>query len=174
MHPFVLSYTALVVLVGIERCAELAVARRNARIARSRGAVEFGRRHYPLIVLLHSGLLAGAVAEVWLRRPIVPVGVAAALLLVLLAAQLLRWWCIATLGPQWNTRVLVIPGARRVRHGPYGWLPHPNYLAVVGEGAALPLIGGAWITAVVFSVSNLVLLGQRIRVENRALLDLSG
>jgi methyltransferase len=167
------GYTVLVGLVALERCAELVVARRNGRIARSHGGVEFGRRHYPVIVLLHSGLLAGAVAEVWLRRPGVPAGFAAAMLALLVAAEILRWWCIATLGPQWNTRILVIPGARRVRHGPYRWLRHPNYVAVALEGAALPLIGGAWITAVVFTVANLALLTWRIRTENDALENLA-
>ncbi len=173
MLPRLIGYTVLVGLVALERCAELVVARRNMRIARSHGAVEFGRRHYPVIVSLHTGLLAGALAEVWLRQPVVPVGFAGTMLVLVVAAQVLRWWCIATLGPQWNTRVLIIPGARRVRHGPYRWLRHPNYLAVIIEGAALPLVGGAWITAIVFAAANFALLSWRIRVENNALKDLA-
>lgn len=162
-------YTALVGLVAVERCAELVVARRNAGIARSHGAVEYGRSHYPLMVLLHAGLLAGVVTEVWIRRPAMPVGISAALFVLLLAAQALRWWCIASLGAQWNTRILVIPGAGPVRHGPYRRLRHPNYVAVVAEGVVLPLIGGAWITAVAFTAANLALLTWRVRTENHAL-----
>jgi methyltransferase len=90
-----------------------------------------------------------------------------------LAAQALRWWCITTLGRQWNTRVVVVPGATRVANGPYRVLPHPNYLAVITEGAALPLAGGAWITAVLFTVANAALLRTRIRVENEALQGLT-
>lgn len=165
----VIAYTVLIGLVTLERCAELAVARRNERVTRSQGAVEFGRGHYPLIVLLHTGLLVGALVEVWMRRPVVPSGVAVAFLMLVLAAQVLRWWCIVSLGPQWNTRVLIIPGGRRIHHGPYRWLRHPNYVAVIAEGVALPLTGGAWVTAIAFTAANLVLLRRRIRVENRAL-----
>ena len=88
---------------------------------------------------------------------------------VVLAAQGLRWWCIGTLGRQWNTRVVVVPGAERVTGGPYRVVPHPNYVAVVAEGVALPLVNSAWITALMFSTLNAVLLRERIRVENRAL-----
>jgi len=90
-----------------------------------------------------------------------------------LAAQGLRWWCIKTLGPQWNTRVIVVPGATRVLAGPYRFLPHPNYVAVVAEGVALPLVGGAWRTALGFTIANALLLRTRIRVENDALRSLT-
>jgi methyltransferase len=86
-----------------------------------------------------------------------------------LCAQGLRWWCIATLGRQWNTRVIVIPGAPRVTSGPYRLLSHPNYVAVVLEGVALPLVHTAWITAIGFTVLNAALLRTRIKVENAAL-----
>jgi methyltransferase len=86
-----------------------------------------------------------------------------------LCAQGLRWWCIATLGRQWNTRVIVIPGAPRVTGGPYRLLSHPNYVAVVLEGVALPLVHTAWITAIGFTVLNAALLRTRIKVENAAL-----
>jgi methyltransferase len=89
------------------------------------------------------------------------------------AAQVLRWWCITTLGAQWNTRVVVIPDAPRVTGGPYRFLPHPNYVAVVLEGFALPLVHSAWITAVVFTVLNATLLRTRIKVENDALASLT-
>ena len=91
------------------------------------------------------------------------------MLAVVLAAQALRWWCIATLGHQWNTRVVVVPDASRVTGGPYRFLPHPNYVAVVLEGVALPLVHTAWITALVFTMLNAALLMTRIKVENAAL-----
>jgi methyltransferase len=92
---------------------------------------------------------------------------------VVLAAQALRWWCITTLDYQWNTRVIVIPGASRVAGGPYRLLSHPNYVAVIAEGIALPLVHTAWITALVFSLLNAWLLSTRIRVENGALATLT-
>ena len=81
--------------------------------------------------------------------------------------------CIATLGRQWNTRVVVVPGAARVANGPYRFLPHPNYVAVVAEGVALPLVHCAWVTALIFSLLNAALLRTRIKVENAALRSLT-
>ena len=162
-------FTGLVTVVALERLAELAVSRRNAEWSTRRGGVETGRRHYPVMVLLHSGLLAGALVEVWSRRPeFVPV-LGWTMLALVVASQALRWWCIATLGPRWNTRVIVVPGLPLVTRGPYRWLSHPNYLAVVVEGFALPLVHSAWITALVFTVANAGLLLVRLRVENDAL-----
>ncbi|MFJ7998175.1 isoprenylcysteine carboxyl methyltransferase family protein [Streptomyces sp. NPDC096310] len=162
-------YTVLVLAVAAERVAELAVARRNARWSLARGAVERGRGHYPPMVVLHTGLLVGCLAEVALAgRPFVP-ALGWTMLAVLVAAQALRWWCIRTLGPRWNTRVLVVPGLPLVTGGPYRLLRHPNYVAVVAEGVALPLVHGAWLTALVFTVLDAALLTVRIRCENGAL-----
>lgn len=162
-------FTALVVAVGLERLAELVVSKRHAAWAFSRGGVEYGRRHYGVMVVLHTALLVGAVAEVWwLDRPFLPV-LGWSMLALVLASQALRWWCIRTLGPQWNTRVIVVPGLPLVSRGPYRVLRHPNYVAVVVEGVALPLVHTAWVTAVLFTVLNAALLTVRIRVEDRAL-----
>ena len=162
-------YTVLVVLVALQRLAELALSRRNERRLRSRGAVEAGAGHYPWMVALHTLFLASCVAEVWwLGRPFVP-ALAGAALAVLLAATGLRVWTLRTLGGRWTTRVLALPDEPLVAGGPYRYLRHPNYLAVVLEVAALPLVHTAWATAVVFSALNTVLLRVRIRVEERAL-----
>lgn len=162
-------YTLLVLAVAAERVAELAVSLRNARWSLARGAVERGRGHYPAMVVLHTGLLAGAVAEVWLAgRPFVP-ALGWTMLAVVVAAQALRWWCIRTLGPRWNTRVLVVPGLPLVASGPYRWLRHPNYVAVVAEGVTLPLVHGAWVTALAFTALDAWLLAVRVRCENSAL-----
>ncbi|MER7867801.1 isoprenylcysteine carboxyl methyltransferase family protein [Streptomyces cellulosae] len=162
-------YTLLVLAVAVERLAELVVARRNAAWTLERDGVEHGRGHYPVMVVLHTGLLAGCLLEPLLAdRPFLPALGWPALALTLLA-QALRWWCITTLGPYWNTRVIVVPGARLVGAGPYRFLRHPNYVAVVVEGAALPLVHSAWITATVFTLADAVLLTVRIRCENAAL-----
>ena len=162
-------YVALVLLVGVERLAELVVSRRNAAWSMARGGREYGGGHYPAMVVLHTGLLVGAVAEVALAdRPFLP-WLGWPMLAVVLAAQGLRWWCITTLGHRWNTRVLVVPGLPLVASGPYAWLRHPNYVAVVAEGLALPLVHSAWVSALVFTVLNAALLRVRIRIEDNAL-----
>ncbi|TDC52972.1 hypothetical protein E1212_07460 [Jiangella ureilytica] len=162
-------FTVLVGLVGLERLAELAVSKRNAAWSFDRGGVEYGRGHYPFMVVLHTGLLVGAVAEVWIRRPEFVPALGWTMLALVVLSQGLRWWCIATLGHQWNTRVIVVPGLPLVQAGPYRLLRHPNYVAVVVEGFALPLVHSAWITAVVFTVLNAGLLAVRLSVENSAL-----
>jgi methyltransferase len=162
-------YGLLVAAVAAERVAELVVARRNERWSSARGAIVTGQGHYPAMVALHTGLLVGCPAEVWLAdRPYVPT-LAWPMLAALVGAQALRWWCIETLGPRWNTRVMVVPGLPLVTSGPYRLLRHPNYVAVVAEGVALPLVHTAWVTAAVFTVFNAALLTVRIRCENRAL-----
>jgi len=167
-------YTALVATVGLERLAELVVSARNISAAKARGAVERGFGHYPVMVTLHLGLLVGALVEVLVAdRPFLP-WLGWPMLALVASAQALRWWCIATLGPQWNTRVVVLPGAGLVRTGPYRWLRHPNYLAVVVEGVALPLVHGAWVTALVFTVANAAVLRTRIRCEEKALSEAVG
>ncbi|NMR21277.1 hypothetical protein HIR71_13820 [Cellulomonas fimi] len=165
-----LVFDLLIAAVALERLAELVVSARNARWSFARGGVELGRGHFPPMVLLHVGLLVASVVEVHAaERPFVPllgwVALAAAL-----GSQALRWWCIRTLGPRWNTRVVVVPGLPLVASGPYRWLRHPNYLAVVVEGVALPLVHTAWVTAIAFTVLNAILLLRfRIPVEERAL-----
>jgi len=166
-------YVLLIVAVACERLAELVVSQRNLAWSRARGGVEFGGGHYPVMVALHSGLLAACLIEaIALHRPFIP-ALGWVMLAIVLAAQALRWWCIGTLGRQWNTRVVVVPGAARVAGGPYRFLAHPNYVAVIAEGAALPLVHTAWITALVFSVLNAALLTTRIKVENAALASLT-
>jgi methyltransferase len=170
----VVAYTILILLVAGERLTELVVSVRNARWSMARGGIESGLGHYPFMVALHTGLLAGCLAEVWLAdRPFLP-ALGWPMLALVAGSQALRWWCIATLGPRWNTRVIVVPGLPRLAGGPYRWLRHPNYVAVVVEGIALPLVHTAWVTAVVFTVLNLPLLAIRIRCEEAALARLTG
>lgn len=166
-------YLALLVAVGLERLAELVLAQRNLAWSRARGGVELGADHYPVMVVLHLALLMGCVVEVVvMRRPFIP-ALGWSMVVLVIAAQALRWWCITTLGRQWNTRVVVIPGAPRVEGGPYRWFSHPNYVAVAVEGLALPLVHTAWLTALVFTVANAALMGTRLTVENSALARLA-
>ncbi len=166
-------YVLLVAAVALERLVELVLSRRNLRWSVQRGGREVSGGHYPAMVALHSGLLIACVLETELGdRPFLP-ALGWPMLAVVLAAQGLRWWCIATLGHQWNTRIVVVPGLPRVSRGPYRWLRHPNYVAVAVEGAALPLVHTAWLTAVTFTALNALLLRVRITAENRALAALA-
>jgi methyltransferase len=163
------AFTILVAVVALERLAELAVSRRNAAWSFAHGGLETGRGHYPAMVVLHVGFLVAMLVEAWLRRPEVAPALAWTMLVVIAASQGLRWWCIATVGSRWNTRVIVVPGLPLVRSGPYRFLSHPNYVAVVVEGMALPMVHGCWITAVGFTVVNAGVLSVRLRAEGAAL-----
>lgn len=165
-------YLGFIGLVALERLAELVVARRNAAWSFTRGGVEHGRGHYPVMVVLHTALLVAAPAEVWLLHRTAPPWLVGSMLVLVVLAQALRWWCITTLGPRWNTRVIVVPGLPPVTQGPYRWFPHPNYLAVITEGVAIPMLQGAWLTALCFSLCNALLLRVRIRCEDQALASL--
>jgi methyltransferase len=162
-------YTVLVGFVAVERLAELVVAKRNMAWSLERGGRESGFAHYPFMVVLHTGLLAGCLLEVWLGHRSFQAALGWPMLALVVGSQALRWWCICTLGRQWNTRIVVVPGMPRITEGPYRLLSHPNYVAVVVEGLALPLVHDAWLTAIVFSGLNAALLTVRIRAEDVAL-----
>lgn len=163
-------YTVLILATGAERLVEVGLSIRHAAWAFARGGKEFGQRHYPAMVVLHTGMLLACLAEVFLAgRPFIA-WLGWPMLAVALACQVLRYWCIGTLGRQWNARVIVVPGLGRVTRGPYRFLTHPNYVVVIAEGIALPLVHTAWVTALVFTVLNAILLfGFRIPTEERAL-----
>ncbi len=159
--------SALYAVVGFivaQRLAELALATRNTRRLRARGAVEAGAGHYPAIVALHIAWLAAMLLAVAPETPVNRL-----LLAVFLALQAGRIWVIAALGERWTTRVIVLPGAPLVTRGPFRYVRHPNYLIVCAEIAVVPLIFGAWWIALVFSVLNLAMIRHRIRVEDAAL-----
>lgn len=166
------AFVVVVGLVALERLAELVVSKRNADWSFARGGRETGRGHYPVMVALHAGFLVAMLLEAVVRRPEVPAPLAWSMVGLVVGSQALRWWCIVTLGPRWNTRVIVVPNLPSVRSGPYRFLAHPNYVAVVIEGAALPLVHGCWFTAAAFTVLNAALLRVRLRVENDALRSL--
>lgn len=178
MTPLLVVQSVTIVLV-LQRISELVLAKRNERRAKERGGIEVGRGHYPVIVLLHvcwflafnvEGMLASAQAQTidtfglwWLWLGLFGI------------AQLIRYWAIASLGDAWNTRIIVIPGMQRVVRGPYALIPHPNYVAVILEFIAVPLLVNAPITAVVGTTLNLaLLLGVRIPAEKTALQMLQG
>ncbi|MFO7652587.1 MAG: isoprenylcysteine carboxylmethyltransferase family protein [Candidatus Krumholzibacteriia bacterium] len=169
MDPSIKFYLGFLFLLYAERLVELAVSRRNERRMRAAGGRELGRRHFPALAILHGLFPAASAAEVVLLDRVFP-GVAGWLALAAaLGAQALRWWAVATLGPAWSVRIMVPARPRPVTAGPYRYLRHPNYLAVIVEIAAVPLVHGAWITAATASLVNAALLRVRIRTEERAL-----
>lgn len=153
----------ILAFVTLQRLGELVLARRNTARLLAGGAVERASGHYPYMVALHAAWLAG----LWVLAPGRPANLA--LLATYAVLQVLRVWVLATLGPRWTTRILVLPGAPLVRRGPYRFLSHPNYLVVVGEIALLPLMFDLVWYAVLFSALNALVLAVRIRAENDAL-----
>jgi methyltransferase len=154
----------IVLLLVLQRLAELLLAGANARRLRAAGAVEHGAWHYPLFVLLHAGWLLALFLMV---PPTAAVSWSLVALFLLLQAG--RLWVIVSLGRFWTTRVLSLPEAPLVTAGPYRLCRHPNYLLVAGELLVLPLAFGAWPIAVVATALNLPLLWLRVRVEEAAL-----
>lgn len=159
--------TAALVIIGLialQRLGELVYAQRNTRVLLTRGAVEIGANHYPLIVILHAAWLVAIVA--FLPRVVTINWYLVALMVVL---QALRLWVLAVLGPYWTTRIITLPGAPLITSGPFRFFRHPNYMVVIGEIAALPLAFGEVGVAIVFSLLNAAMLFWRIRVEESAL-----
>ena len=162
-------YLVLLGVVASERGLELFISRRNAHWALAHGGIEFGQRHFRLMVLVHVSFLFSCAAEVvcW-QRPVIP-ALAISMGILALAAQALRYWAVMTLGRRWNVRVIVVPWEAAVTSGPYRYVRHPNYLAVLIEAFAVPLVHTAWLTALIFTLLNAMLLAVRIRCEERAL-----
>jgi methyltransferase len=154
---------AILAYVTLERLAELVLARSNTKSLLANGAKEHGPGHYPFIVAVHVLWLG----SLWLlatgRSPDM---FWLAMYVILQAARL---WVLATLGPRWTTRIIVIPGEDLVKEGPYRFVNHPNYWVVIGEIAVLPLVFGLPWVALIFSLLNAAVLAVRIREENRAL-----
>jgi methyltransferase len=159
-------------LLVAERLFELAWSARNIARLRARGAVEYGRGHFPLFVAIHVIYPLMLAWEVLTRRA-QPGPSWHAWLVVFVLAQALRVWAIASLGERWNVRVWVVPGLAPVRSGPYRFLSHPNYVAVVAELVAGPMMFGAWRTALAIGIANAAALTVRLRVEERALAEAS-
>jgi methyltransferase len=165
---------ALVALIIIQRLLELNHAKHNLAWAMANGGQEFSPEHYPFMVALHSSWIVAMLLEGWLQ------GAALSSLWWLwlglfLIAQVLRYMIILSLGKLWNTRIIIVPNTKLVRTGLYGFVKHPNYLVVALELLVTPLIFGAWLTAIIFSLLNgILLLGFRIPAEERALETLKG
>jgi methyltransferase len=166
-----LLFAGLCATVAAERLFELRWSRRHRRRIEARGGEVVREPAFAAMAMLHGAVLVAAPIECWLRPRLPPAGLSLAASVTLAAATGLRVWTLRTLGDAWNVRVTRYPDGARpvVTIGPYRWLRHPNYLAVILELAALPLVGGAWITAVAGSLANAAILSARIPLEEREL-----
>ncbi|MCM3757670.1 isoprenylcysteine carboxyl methyltransferase [Sporosarcina aquimarina] len=157
-------------IVILQRLAELVIAKNNEKRMKAQGAYEVGASHYPAIVLLHTAFFVSLLVEVLIRKPeLSPIwGI---LLTIFLLTQVLRVWCLASLGKYWNTKIIILPGADVVMKGPYKFIRHPNYVIVATEILVLPMIFGAYFTAITFTLLNAWMMSVRIPQEEQALKD---
>ena len=166
-----LLFAGFVAALGIQRLFELRLSRRNERQMRQRGGREHAPETYQWIVGLHAAWFAAMLAEVFVRRrrPARRPWLSALALGLFAAGQALRFTAIRTLGRRWSTRIMTVSGEAPIRHGIYRSIRHPNYLGVELEILAVPLLGSAYLTSLVFGLANALLLRDRIRREEQAL-----
>jgi methyltransferase len=163
------TYLIILAILIVERIFELNLARRNAHRAFQHGAIEVGQVHYRVMVALHTLFIVSCAVEATFFPHSLPRAVPWIALVAEIVAQAIRYWAVSTLGDRWNTRIIVTPDRAPVTSGPYRFMRHPNYLAVVIEIAAVPLIGSAIFTAIAFSIGNALILAVRIPAEERAM-----
>jgi methyltransferase len=164
----VIWLAGMVAIIALQRLSELALAGRNRQWMLAHGAQEFGAGHYILFIILHTSWFAGWIIESLCRGPVLS-NFWYVWLGLFGVAQALRYWCIISLGHNWNTRILIIPGDMKIYRGPYRFFRHPNYLAVAAELACVPLIFDAWVTSLMATILNIWLLRVRIPAEEEAL-----
>ncbi|HKS79864.1 MAG TPA: isoprenylcysteine carboxylmethyltransferase family protein [Candidatus Acidoferrales bacterium] len=170
LTPSVIGYLALLLAVAVLRIFELGVSKRNQAAMAARGAAKVDKPNFRWVVLAHTGVLIGAAAEVvFLKRPFYP-ALAAAMVALFLASNLLRLWVVRAMGQLWNVQVVDSTKLGIVTSGPFRYVRHPNYAAVFVEMFSLPLIHTAWITAIAAPIAYAAAISQRIAVEERVLL----
>lgn len=162
----------IITILALQRIIELLIARSNEKFARSNGAKEYDANGYKFIVIMHIAFFISLTLEfILLSKTVNPFW--GPLLVLIILAQVLRYWAIGSLGRFWNTKILIMPNTKPVNSGPYKYMSHPNYLAVVIEIALIPLIFSCYITAIVFTILNALILRRRIRIEEKALSTLN-
>ena len=165
-------FFSVVGFVIIQRIVELFVARNNERWIRGQGGYEVGERHYPYMVGIHIGFFISLIMEfVVFDRMLPPIWTV--LFIIFVGLQLMRVWVITSLGRFWNTKILVLPGAHVVKRGPFRFLRHPNYVVVSLEILVIPLMFGAYFTALLFTILNVFILSVRIPIEEAALREVT-
>jgi methyltransferase len=165
------AYFALLILVGLERLLELRISKKNQRALNRQGVEKVSEPNFLAMVVMHTAVLFSAAAEVYfLRRPLIP-ALAVAAGGIFLFATGLRWWVIRTMAGHWNVQVMASVKIGVVSSGPYEFIRHPNYVAVILELASLPLIHTAWITAIWATAANAWVLSSRLGAEDAMLMS---
>ncbi len=162
----------LIGFVIVQRLVELIIAKRNEKISIAKGGEEYDKKGYIVIVIMHILFFISLFAEnLFFERTLNKFWII--FLILFIAAQFLRYWAIVSLGSMWNTRIIIVPGSKLVKYGPYKYFKHPNYMAVITELAVIPFMFSCFYTAIIFSSINLLLLKRRIEIEENALEELN-
>ncbi|WNB93674.1 isoprenylcysteine carboxylmethyltransferase family protein [Bacillus sp. NEB1478] len=165
-------FAIFICFLAIQRLSEVRIAKRNERILKEKGAIEAGKDHYFWMVTMHVSFFLFLLGEVLFLEVSPPKWWIVPFILFLIA-QVIRIWAITSLGVYWNTKIILLPGAAVVAKGPYKFIRHPNYLVVTIELIVIPLIFGAYITAILFTILNMLMLRVRITAEEKALIELT-
>lgn len=161
-------FLAFYIFLIFQRISELFLAKSNEAATRKQGAVEYDKEGYKYIVFLHTAFLISFLVEkIFLGRELNSFSLV--LFIIFIFTQILRYWALSSLGIYWNTKILVVPDLNLVKKGPYKYIKHPNYLAVITEIAVIPLIFSCYLTSIVFTILNLIILRRRINIEEKAL-----
>jgi methyltransferase len=164
-------YPAFVIIIFLETLVELAISRRNSKSLLEKGAIDIAPHLLPWMAFVYAGKFSGSLVEYFVSQPVLSLAWLITFGGLVIAAKALKFWAISSLGSFWSMKVLVVPGSQTVNHGPYRWIKHPNYVAVITEIIALPLMGKAFITAAIVLVAFSVLLYLRIQAEEQALIQ---
>ena len=157
----------------MQRVWELRIAKRNESKVKQLGGVEVGENHYFLFILLHVAFFICLIVETKVLHTQLLTSEGIILWIIFICTQVFRIWCIQSLGIYWNTKIIIVPHHKRVTRGPYQFVNHPNYMIVAIELYIIPMLVGAYITAVIFPVLHVLLLCIRIPAENEALRKLN-
>ncbi|MBE9170240.1 isoprenylcysteine carboxyl methyltransferase [Pleurocapsales cyanobacterium LEGE 06147] len=164
-------FVSIIIAVILQRLFELRLSQRNAAYILARGGRKHGDNFLAIVKVLQISWWIAMLVEVfWLERPFIPI-LAAGALLATVAGQILRYLSMQALGRRWTLPIITIPDVPVVEDGIYSYLQHPNWLGVILEIAALPLIHGAYLTAIFFSIANAFLMGKRLQAEELALIQ---
>jgi methyltransferase len=153
----------------LEILGEVWISARNSRSLLQKGAIEIAPLLLPIMALLYGIMYFGSLAEYTLIPKDIPLGWVITFFILFLLAKILKFWAISSLGPLWTMRVLILPESNVITSGPYRWIKHPNYMAVLMEIAATTLLGKCFYTFALVIALFSVTLVFRIRREEEAL-----
>ena len=161
-----MTFILFISFIILLRSGELFLSKSNEKWLLQNGALEYGQKHYPFIVMLHTLFIISLMVEYSIHQN---TGYSLTLLVFYFIVLAVKAWVILSLGKFWNTKIYHIPDFPLIKSGPYNFIKHPNYILVMAEIAVIPLIFHLYFTAVTFSILNAIMLFVRIKVENKAM-----